>query len=329
MNDNNVDIVVPYVDCNDVAWRDEAIKYNILNDKNEYMFRDWGFLKYWFRGIEKNLPWIHKVYLILYGNAPEWLNLNNQKLVVVKHKDYIPNDYLPTFSSHTIELNLHRIENLSETFIYSNDDTIFLDKMNKEDYFIDSLPCDYVHIRPVTESNSKYFKHILLNNLSIINKHFSFDMMENKNNILFSEKYSKEILDDNKSALRYRNICGFVHDHMPIPLLKSMISDIWQKEYKYLHNVCLHKVRNPYKDVNIYLIRYFQLLSGKFTPYIRYKGKYMRVTDSCENIEKNINVNNKIICLNDSDECENFNEKVKFIVDKLNNSLGEKSTFEL
>ena len=31
------------------------------------------------------------------------------KVVWGKHEDYIPKQYLPTFSSHPIELNMHRI----------------------------------------------------------------------------------------------------------------------------------------------------------------------------------------------------------------------------
>ena len=34
----------------------------------------------------------------------------------MRHEDYIPGEFLPTFNSHTIELNFHRIPGLSEQF---------------------------------------------------------------------------------------------------------------------------------------------------------------------------------------------------------------------
>lgn len=69
-----------------------------------------GYLKYWFRGVEKYAPWVHKIYFVTCGQKPDWLNENHDKLVLVNHEDYIPHEYLPTFSSHTIELNFHRIK---------------------------------------------------------------------------------------------------------------------------------------------------------------------------------------------------------------------------
>ena len=70
---------------------------------------------------------------------PSWLNVANEKIVVVKHEDFIPKEYLPTFNSHTIELNLHRIKGLSEYFIYFNDDTFILDKLQEKDFFKNGL----------------------------------------------------------------------------------------------------------------------------------------------------------------------------------------------
>uniref|UniRef100_A0A7S3VHJ2 Stealth protein CR2 conserved region 2 domain-containing protein n=1 Tax=Dunaliella tertiolecta TaxID=3047 RepID=A0A7S3VHJ2_DUNTE len=45
-----------------------------------------------------------------------------QKISFVDHTDFIPAEYLPTFSAPAIEANLHRIPGLSENFIYQNDD---------------------------------------------------------------------------------------------------------------------------------------------------------------------------------------------------------------
>ncbi len=49
------------------------------------------------------------------------------KLIIITHKDIIPEIYLPTFNSLCIELYLYNIPNLSNNFIYFNDDMIVLD----------------------------------------------------------------------------------------------------------------------------------------------------------------------------------------------------------
>lgn len=92
-------------------------------------------LQYWFRGVEKFAPWVNRIYFVTWGHIPSWLNLSHPKLKVVRHEEFIPTDYLPTFSSHPIELNLHRIKGLSERFVYFNDDTFLIRPVLQEDFF--------------------------------------------------------------------------------------------------------------------------------------------------------------------------------------------------
>lgn len=81
------------------------------------------------------MPWVHKIYLITCGQVPDWMNKEaDDRLVIVNHSDYIPKEYLPTFSSHPIELNLHRIKELSEHFIYLNDDYFVINETSPEDF---------------------------------------------------------------------------------------------------------------------------------------------------------------------------------------------------
>ena len=53
-----------------------------------------------------------------------------------------PEEYLPTFNSHTIEMNLHRIKGLSEQFVYFNDDMFINKPMKPRDFFVHGKPCD-------------------------------------------------------------------------------------------------------------------------------------------------------------------------------------------
>ncbi|MEI3411918.1 MAG: hypothetical protein V8Q57_00820 [Blautia sp.] len=57
---------------------------------------------------------MNQIYFVTWGHLPNWLNISHPKLKVVRHEEFIPPDYLPTFSSNSIELNLHRIKGLSK-----------------------------------------------------------------------------------------------------------------------------------------------------------------------------------------------------------------------
>ena len=117
-----------------------APKDRFLVDDRDARYRDWETLRYWFRGVEKFAPWVNKIYFVTCGHVPSWLNLDADKLVHVKHSDYIPEEYLPTFSSHPIELNVNRIRGLSEHFVYFNDDTFLCRSIPKEIFYRDGKP---------------------------------------------------------------------------------------------------------------------------------------------------------------------------------------------
>ncbi|MDE6836161.1 MAG: Stealth CR1 domain-containing protein, partial [Muribaculaceae bacterium] len=54
-----IDFVLIWVDDNDLVWQDSLRKYTQLEsgDARPVRFRDWGTLRYWFRGVEKFAPW--------------------------------------------------------------------------------------------------------------------------------------------------------------------------------------------------------------------------------------------------------------------------------
>ena len=116
-----MDIVITYVDGNDPVWKQDYEKYtNVPVMQNR--FRVWGTLKYLFRGIEKNMPFIRKVHLVVSGESqvPEWIN--RKEVNIVLHEDIIPHALLPTFNCNPREMHLHNIAGLDEEYLYFNDD---------------------------------------------------------------------------------------------------------------------------------------------------------------------------------------------------------------
>lgn len=332
MLSEKIDIVIPWVDHNDENWQKEKKKYekNDSKDSRDIRYRDWGLLRYFFRGIEENMPWINKVHFVTWGHIPSWLNLKYEKLNVVKHEDFIPKEYLPTYSSHTIELNMHRITGLSDKFIYFNDDIYVIDKVNKNTFFSNGLPSDSAILRPNISAFRFSTSAIEANNLEIINTNYNFSkVLRQHRSKWFNIKY-KRYLINSILLLPYRKFTGFLNLHLPNPFLKETFQELWDEEYDILNKTCLNRFRDG-RDVNQWLFRYKQLVEGKFTPKHPVYGHAYSITNENSDIYNGIRKKtHKIICLNDNDVeiVENFEDVKKILQEHFNLILSKKSKFE-
>ena len=67
-------------------------------------------LKYAIRSFNKYAPWLRTIFIVTNGQVPNWLNTTSSKIRIVEHKDFFrEKSHLPTFSSPSIEINIHRI----------------------------------------------------------------------------------------------------------------------------------------------------------------------------------------------------------------------------
>ena len=66
------------------------MKKHIKFNAEDIRYRDYNTLKYLLRGINKYLPWIRNLYIIVEQESqiPEWLNRDNVKIIY--HKDALP-----------------------------------------------------------------------------------------------------------------------------------------------------------------------------------------------------------------------------------------------
>ena len=131
-----MDIVITYVNGNDPVWKKDYEKFTNV-PVMEKRFRDWGTLKYLLRGIQKHMPFIENVFLVVShpSQVPSWVDPDQLKVVL--HSDFIPARLLPTFNCNPIEMHLHLIEGLSEEFIYFNDDLFPVADSRPEDFYRD------------------------------------------------------------------------------------------------------------------------------------------------------------------------------------------------
>ncbi|WP_434172097.1 Capsular polysaccharide phosphotransferase cps12A [Providencia manganoxydans] len=323
-----IDFVIPWVDHTDLKWQKDFNKYysdKTGQDANFERYRDWGLLKYWFRGVEHCTPWVNKIHFITYGHVPEWLNINHPKINIVRHSDYIPAEFLPTFSANPIEIFIHKIDGISKYFVYFNDDMYLLKKTSPNYFFKENLPCDISILNALSPSG---ISHIILNDLNALSKKFNKrSVMKNNISKWFSIKY-KEKLMRNILLLPWPSFTGFFDHHLPQPFLKETFEEVWNENSDILLSTAQSKFRSI-SDVNQYLFRYWQLCKGNFHPKNFSDSKYFTLTDgNVSQITDYIYKRKKhIITINDSNI-----KKFPQISNKLNTSFNfiypNKSTFE-
>lgn len=342
-SDTEMDFVVIWVDGADPDWRKKRAAYQPrdaqeLVDDGEERYRDMGLLRYWFRGVERFAPWVRRVHFVTCGQMPDWLDLSCDRLHFVRHEDYMPQEYLPTFSSHPIELNLHRIEGLSERFVYFNDDMYLTSDVVPEDYFCGDTPrhAPLLHpILPMCYESSEVMSHIYINMVTAINRHFDAreSLRRNARKWFLPSCAGLRASLMNAVYAQHADFVGFGNEHLPVPIRRATMERVWEAEHDLLHQTSLQKFRSS-MDVSQYLFRYWDLASGDFVPVrAGASGARFRLSRKCDPACDAIRgQRHKMICLNDSVALSSLEDRTyveKHLVDSFEEILPYKSCFEL
>ena len=301
----DIDFVIFWVDGSDPEWQARRAQYageDLSRDSGEHRYRDWGLLKYWFRSVEANAPWVRKIHLVTCGQVPDWLERDHPKLHLVNHEDYIPSEYLPTFNSRPIEFFQHRIEGLAEHFVSFNDDMFVAASASPKDFFKDGLPVDIAALNVFCYSMTDPTQLCVVRNVGVVNKYFDMKKALKANRWKwFNLRAGKYLL---RTLVLYRSprFPGFVIHHCAVPYLKSTYKEVWEREPGLLERTCSHRFRND-EDVNHWVMRGWQLASGSFMPASARKYRYLCV-DGIEAAYVAADVIRKRdtthLCLNDS-----------------------------
>ena len=227
-----MDAVITYVDGNDPIWQKDYEKYTDVPVMHK-RFRDWGTLKYLLRGIQEKMPFVSNVYLVVShpSQVPAWVNTS--VLNIVLHKDIIPEKYLPTFNSNTIEMHLHRIPGLDEQYLYFNDDMFPVGECCAENFFKGGNPV------------IGYYRHFLASGMY-------------KKICRNSDRLARQ-------ALGMKSSCFFGRpQHICSPMLKSECEELYNKvEDKILSS--LSRLRTA-DNLTQYIFLDYMYYKGKIVP---------------------------------------------------------------
>jgi hypothetical protein len=283
-------------------------------------------LRYWFRAVERFAPWARKIHLITWGHLPAWLTTDHPKLHIVRHTDYIPHEWLPTFNSNVLELNLWRIDDLAEHFILLNDDTFFTRPTTPEDFFREGLPCDMARLSVVRPSS---VAPTILNNLELINALHPRKALNRHWRKWFAPCYGVGNLLKTCSLLPWSFFPAFYDSHQMQPYRKADFRRAWELWGEDLKRVCTHRFRST-EDLSHWLIRYDVLCRGDFAPRSMQDCRLVTLTDTTiDNIAAQITQQQqRLLCLNDSEQIADFEAVKARLVAAFETLLPTPSSYE-
>lgn len=130
-------------------------------------FKDNNEIWYAINCLRKNANWVNRIFLVTDEQIPIWLNEATAKrleISTIDHRvlfrDHL--EHLPIFNSSSIETIIHKIPDISNEFIYLNDDFFIINPTTKNDYFSADVPIFQGELRDTKKQN------ILLRNIKKI-----------------------------------------------------------------------------------------------------------------------------------------------------------------
>ena len=215
-----VDAVYLWVDGSDPAWMAKKKQFDDAADAShgsaESRFISRNELYFSIKSLLQHARWVNKIWIVTDGQVPE-LGEFADMVTLVDHKDFIPGEYLPTFNSHTITANLHRIPGLSEQFLYLNDDIFFGRNLHPGIWFD-------TYGRSVIRYTKTLLPGFETKNLATIHR-------IRHNTVALGQSAGYKITT--------RSI-----QHGPHPLQKSVMSELWLKHSEDLERTCKSKFRS-------------------------------------------------------------------------------------
>jgi hypothetical protein len=225
--EHSIDAVILWVDGNDEKHQLKMLPYLenkevIKTKKFENRFTQVNEIKYTVESILKFAPYIRNIFIITDNQTPEFLMKNKndfEKVIIIDHKVIFKGfeEFLPTFNSRTIESFMFRIPNLSEHFIYLNDDFFLINPTKPEDFFIDWQPV--LRGKWLKFDSDKFYK-------------------KNKKNKV-GHKTAQQLSAKIAGSLKYYNF-----KHTPHPLRKSKFESFFKNNRELILSNIQYKFRS-------------------------------------------------------------------------------------
>jgi hypothetical protein len=178
-----IDFVVTWVSSESQKWRQSYVrdmkiyKPDGIHDASTVnRFRsDFNELKYCLRSIDSACyDILGKIYLVVHDDQelPKWLNTCHPNIVIVRHSHMCID---ASYNSLAIESGFHKIKELSQRFVYLNDDIWLLGRWTLDDFIVGRKVVMYMsdhEVGKTINNKSGSFDYIWYNNHKLLDKMF-------------------------------------------------------------------------------------------------------------------------------------------------------------
>lgn len=170
----DIDAVITWVDGDDPTHAQKRQNYSMINyhetATSTTRFANRGEILYCVRSILRFCPFIRRIHIVTDNQVPSFFNNSTvlcpddrDRIAVVDHTTIYGehSDLLPVFSSRSIETMVHRIPDLSEHFIYFNDDMFVGRSLEQSFFFREGKPVlrgTFQHPRRVRDFVKKFVR---------------------------------------------------------------------------------------------------------------------------------------------------------------------------
>ena len=227
----SIDAVITWVDGSDEDYKKKIENHLTTSTNYKKQYLQANEIEYCVKSILKFAPFVRRIFIVTDNQKPSFNGLKDlivsKKVKVVDHKEIFKGyeKYLPTFNIRSIDAMLHRIEDLSEKFVYFNDDVFLINNIREEDWFLEN-------------------KGVLMGNWA---KSYSINPLK-----VLSGKFKKIFglrPSFNASQSKAANISGFKKEyfksyHTARPQIKSLIKEFYHKSPESLIDQIKYRFRH-------------------------------------------------------------------------------------
>ena len=314
-----IDIVIPWVDGNESKLKEKMKLYV----ENKELFESKKFrtrfdqveeIKFSIDSILKFAPYIGNVFLVTDDQVPSFLREGIRtekysKVKIIDHKVIFKGfeEFLPVFNSNSIETMVYKIPDLSEHFIYFNDDLFLIKETKPSDFFRDGNPV----------LRGKWSR-------------FDADLVYKKVGSFLGKKTSKNKIGYKKAQQNIAQILGFERylklDHTPAAMRKSTIENYFAQKPEMLVNNIKYKLRHPTYYMIQSLANHLEIQNKTCTVKNKYQleyfGSYKKplIWYKFHLFLSDRNKNRLFMCLQSLDLCPQ--QKLNFFFDWMNAKLN-------
>ena len=226
-----IDAVITWVDGSEPNYK-LKLEENLKNKKIiNRQYTQANEIDFCVASIIKFAPFVRKIFIVTDKQKPRFSGIRHtvslEKIEIIDHEEIFRDnlDCMPSFNIRSIDALLFKIKNLSDKFIYFNDDMFLIKETTKEDWFKDNKAV-------LTGSWAKTYNKQLIKTIShkiknLLNIRPSFNAAQSKaaNIVGFHNKYFKSF-------------------HCGRPQIKSVIKDFYDKNPQRLTNQIRYKFRD-------------------------------------------------------------------------------------